>query len=223
VDPVVAAAFISVSGTAVVAVAGFGAAIYTGRRNLTSAREHGVWDERSKVYVDAISAVHYRQSRRDYEMRVATLDEKTRQRAEAYLARYKEPDGFELEARLIAFASPEVVAAMQKSSTAHTEALNTFAAEQAAQRAQQARGEQVPDDQVSRLLQSTMSIGARQEADKADDAVIGLIRTDLHGHSQPHRLGTVPRLSRQGPCMPAPAPRRWLSPRQWSLVQIIPT
>lgn len=89
-----------------------------------------------------------------------------------------------LEARLIAFASPEVVTAMQKSSTAHRDAM-AFAADQAALRAQEASGEPISDDQVSQLLQWTMSTGARKEADKADDAVIDVIRTDLHGHGQP--------------------------------------
>lgn len=181
---VVEAAFIGVTGTAIVGIAGFGAAIYTARRNLASSREHRVWDQRASVYVDAIAAVHFRQSRREYEMRADSLDEKTKQHAEAYLAKYKQADGFELEARLIAFASPGVVTTMQKASTAHRDAMNSFAAERAALRAQQARGEAIPNDPVSKVLQSTMSMGALQEADKADNAAIEMIRADLHGRGQ---------------------------------------
>lgn len=136
------------------------------------------------VYVDAIAAVHFRQSRREYEMRAESLDEETRQHAEAYLAKYKQADGFELEARLIAFASPEVVTTMQKASTAHRDAMNAFAAERAVLRAREASGDPIPDDPVSQVLQSTMSLGARQEADKADNAAIELIRADLHGRGQ---------------------------------------
>lgn len=181
----VEAAWITVSGTAVVGMAGFGAAIYAAHRSLANARAQKILAERTKAYVDAIAAVHYRQNKRDYEMRAATLDDETRQHAEAYLARYTEPDAFELEARLIAFASPEVVTTMQKSSTAHRDAVDAFAADRAALRAHEDNGDPVPDDQVSQLLQWTMSTGARQEADKADDAVIELIRTDLHGRGQP--------------------------------------
>ena len=94
---VVEAALITVSGTAIVGVAGFGAAIYSGRRSLANVRAQRVWDERARVYIDAIAPVHYRQNNRDYEMRAAILDEKTRQHAEAYLARYTEPDAFELK------------------------------------------------------------------------------------------------------------------------------
>jgi len=182
---VVDAAWISVSGTAVVGAAGFGAAIYTARRSLASARERRLWDHRAKVYVDAIAAVHYRQNRRNYRMRANRLDDQTKKHEEAFLAEYKQPDFFELEARLIAFASPEVVTAMQKSSTAHLDAMDAFASEQIAVLAQKASGEPVGDDQISRLLQSTMSTGAREEADKADDTVIELIRKDLHGRGQP--------------------------------------
>jgi hypothetical protein len=73
---------------------------------------------------------------------------------------------------------------MQKASTAHRDAMNAFAAERAVLRAQKASGKPIPDDPVSRVLQSTMSTGARQEADKADNAAIELIRADLHGRGQ---------------------------------------
>jgi hypothetical protein len=35
------------------------------------------------------------------------------------------------------------------------------------------------------MLPSTMSTGTRQEADKADDAVVELVRRDLHGRGRP--------------------------------------
>ena len=45
--------------------------------------------------------------------------------------------------------------------------------------------ESVSKNQVSKMLPSTMSTGTRQEADKADDAVVELVRRDLHGRGRP--------------------------------------
>lgn len=182
---VVEAAFVTVSGTAIVGVAGFGAGPSTppaGTWRTPASTESGI-SAPEPMSMRLRLCITVRPS--DYEMRTATLDEHARQYAEAYLAEYKPTDWFGLEARLIAFASPEVVTAMQKSSTAHVDAVNAFAAEQAALRAQEASGDPVSGDHVSRLMQSTMSSGARQEADNADSAVTELIRKDMHGHGQP--------------------------------------
>jgi hypothetical protein len=59
--------------------------------------------ERTKACGDAIAAVHYRQNKREYEMRAATLDEKTRQHMRSIVRRHPGASGrldFELQSKV---------------------------------------------------------------------------------------------------------------------------
>ncbi len=60
-DPTVAAAAIGVTGTVIVGLAGFGAAIWTTRQATATARESRIWDKRAATYVDVLAAIQSRQ------------------------------------------------------------------------------------------------------------------------------------------------------------------
>jgi hypothetical protein len=116
-DPTVMAATIGVSGTVLVGVAGFGAAIWNMRQTIAHDRENRVWDRRAEVHVEALAAVNYRQARRNQQTQARPPDEGG-QRALAALAAHREFDWHGLVARLQAFAAEPVVTAVQNSSTA---------------------------------------------------------------------------------------------------------
>ena len=182
-NPIVAAAIVGVSGTVVggtvvVGVAGFGASIWNTRRTIAHARESRVWDQRAAVYVDALAAVHYRNVRREYEMRTDPLDAEFRQHAKVLLATYKAPDFHDLEARLQAFGSEPVVTAMQLSSSAHDGTAGAF------RTWQELSAMTGTTSESTRTMVRAVDM-ARRTADGADDAVVELIRTELQGRGKP--------------------------------------
>jgi hypothetical protein len=121
----VLAATIGVSGTVIVGVAGFGAAIWNNRKTLAHARETRLWDQRVSVYVDALAAIHYRQLLRAYDtLAFDPPDQEAASRLEALMAEYNLPDGQQLQARLIAFATEAIVTAMDASLEAHNRAMS---------------------------------------------------------------------------------------------------
>jgi hypothetical protein len=165
-DPTVLAATIGVGGTVIVGVAGFSAAIWTTRKTIQHARDTRMWDKRSEVYVDALAAVHYRQTKRERDMRTWRLPYEDDRHEAAYLANYTQPDFHQLEGRLLAFASQPVITAVQASSTAH---MYSMSARQS-----------MLDDAAKDRAQET-----RKAADDADDALVELIRAELQGEGPP--------------------------------------
>lgn len=168
-NPTVLAAAIGVSGTVIVGVAGFGAAIWNTRRTIAHDRESRIWDRRAAVYIEALAAVNYRQAKRKYATQTSPLDEAS-QRALSGLAASQEFDWHGLDARLQAFASEPVYTAVQVSSTASERAMIAF-------RAWRAAG---ASSETSRAVDE-----AREAAEAADDDVIETIRTELQGRGKP--------------------------------------
>jgi hypothetical protein len=120
-SPIVTAAIVSVSGTVIVGVAGFGASIWNARK--ATNRDHGrrVWDRCADVYVDTLAAMHYRHLKRTVEMSGSTymLDSRVQQNYLADLAASATPNWSQIEARLQAFASEAVFTAVKATSAAH--------------------------------------------------------------------------------------------------------
>lgn len=184
-NPVVLAAAIGVSGTVIVGVAGFGAAIWNTRKTVANAHENRLWDQRATVYVDTIAAVNYRQVKRNHETNAPfPPDPDYDRRMEAYLSAYKPPDWHLLEARLVAFATESVVTAMQASSTAHERAMDArHAASQALRQSRNDAGYFTADDIWTAA--NAAAEAAAKTAEAADGAVIELIRRGLQGQSRP--------------------------------------
>ena len=166
-NPAVTAAAIGVSGTVIVGVAGFGAAIWNNRRTITHARESRVWDRRADVYIGVLAALQYRMAT------TTTKPTEDPELVQAYLSRYQEPDWLGLEARLQAFGSEQVFRAMQASATAHRHA-------EYAIRAWKKVGENEDYQAAGRA-----AIKEVNAAVAADDVVIELIRTELQGRGGP--------------------------------------
>jgi hypothetical protein len=149
------------------------------REQLAADREHRVWEKRATTYTDAIAAIRHQQKIRGHQM-VAT-----RVRVEQEWP--KQPvDLVGLEARLIAFSSPTVLAAQKT----YTAAAQKFAdecriweedTEQARQTQELVRSGVMPSAfPNSRSTRDDLE-KARTEADKLSDEVIALIRSELHG------------------------------------------
>jgi hypothetical protein len=166
-NPTVMAAAIGVGGTVIVGVAGFSASVWNTRKTAVGAHENRVWDEQAKVYVDAVAAVYYRQAERDRDT-ATSPDARGDQISQAYLATYEPPSWIELDSRLLAFGSEPVVKAMQAAFAAHWNALRAF--------------ESWHDSGGGGTAASVNE--ARDAANKADDAVVELIRAALQGKGQ---------------------------------------
>ena len=178
-DPTIAAALIGVGGATLVAITSFLTTRAITARQLADAHQSRIWDKQAATYTDAMTGVQWRTARRNRELAMIKWTG-------------REPPGdtpspvdwTELQGRLFAFASPQVLAALQaagkagreaESRTTHLFGLITFAVE--------------PGEQWNRATDSTDEIEraieaadrAAQAANDKDDALIDAIRADLHG------------------------------------------
>ena len=170
-NPAVTAAAIGVSGTVIVGVAGFGAAIWNTRRTIAHARETRVWDRRADVYVEALAALrHWRIER---STGIGTDDPELQ---EAGPPTHPEPDWDELGPRLQAFASESVFAAVNALQWAHEKAMFAITHKEA---------ESARDSNKVREAARAARREALEAAGVADDAAVELIRTELQGKDRP--------------------------------------
>lgn len=81
-------------------------------RQLAAARQSRLWDKQAATYVDAITAIRWRQVRRSRELSTVVNSGRP-------LAEEKPPVNWEeLQGRLFAFASPEVLVALKAANDA---------------------------------------------------------------------------------------------------------
>jgi hypothetical protein len=182
-DPITAAALIGVGGSVLVAVTSFLTTRAITARQLADARQSRIWDKQAATYTDAIAGVQWRTARRNRDL--ATIKLLGRQPPDS--AHGNSPvDWAELQGRLFAFASPQVLAVLKAAGgagqeaerlTTHLFGLITFAVS--------------PGEQWNRATDSTNEIEraiesadrAAQAASDKDDALIDAIRADLHGEN----------------------------------------
>jgi hypothetical protein len=192
-NPAVLAAIVGVSGTVIVGVAGFGASVWNTRKTIALARESRIWDQRATVYVEVLAGVNYRKRKREFQTRTPPMRDEDRQREQAHLATYQEPDWHELQARLQAFASEPVSKAVRASVDADEYVYDRF---EMWQRMVPSAGRQAKEVLGTSLFQ------ARGIADGLDRAVTGLIRAELQDKHPP--FGVYP--TTFGPPILAPVP-----------------
>lgn len=180
-DPTIAAAIIGIGGSVLVAVTSFLTTRAITGRQLADARQSRIWDKQAATYTDAIAGVQWRTARRNRDL--ATIKLLGRQPPDS--AHGNTPvDWAELQGRLFAFASPQVLAAVKTAGDAGQEAerltthlfgLITFAVSPSGQWNRSADS----TDEIERAIGSADR--AAQTANDRDDALIDTIRADLHG------------------------------------------
>jgi hypothetical protein len=172
----VIAAIVGVSGTVIIGVAGFGASIWNTRRTVRDAHETRVWDQRAAIYIEALAALNYRERKRAFEAPGRPLGEE-REREQAYLDAYKEPDRHELDARLQAFASAPVFFAVRASVRAHDVAMLRVKPWRSINEI--ASAEPTADNQQLEDIAATSLLHELTIADRTDEAAVRLIRDEL--------------------------------------------
>jgi hypothetical protein len=184
-DPTVTAAAIGVAGTVVVGVAGFGAAIWNTRRTISAASDTRIWDERAKTYVATIAAIGFRTQKREHDTRTIPLSAEAQAQADAYFARYVEPDWFELDGRLYAFGSEDVINAVRRAGAAHAAAMSVYLTSAATEQRQPGSREAID--------QWNVTVELLRAANEADEAATVLLSAQLQGKRPvEHRRGLMP-------------------------------
>lgn len=160
-------ALISGGWTAVVGLAGFGAAIYNNKA-IKSTRVDRLYDKRAEAYVGYLAAIAWAQASRQ-----AWLLQLSGREATAGMRRmlesFHEPEWHLLEARLQAFGTAEAFAAAQKLSTANIEASDAWTAWRTG------------PSEAGR----TAAFDAIKAADDASDEFVEHVRNELIGKSAP--------------------------------------
>jgi hypothetical protein len=163
-------ALISGGWTALVGLAGFGAAIYNNNRTIGNARKEKIRDWRADTYIDLIRAISYRHNLRRYESRALSPDDRFNSPAGAqFVAGLTLPDPQDIQARQMAYGSQAVWDATSLSSRLHEKFVMAFRDWQAN-----------PTEQ-----NQAVALAARVAAETADDETVELVRKDLHGKGKP--------------------------------------
>ena len=187
-NPLVEAAWIAligvgvgVGGTVTVARIGFTSTAKAIRKQIEAERDGRIWDKQAAAYTDAIAGIIHRQ--------------KIRQGLWAFVLTMTEPprpespvDWRELQPRLLAYASPDVLDALSAAGTA-------------GQKFEQLVGllndyrQEVPPDAVAARPPGTDRAAiekALAEANRLDDVLIDQIRKELHARAEARRSQPVP-------------------------------
>lgn len=88
-------------------------------RALDAARTERIWDKRAEVYLDAMRFVRHRQEARENATRTFRYDDAAEERIRESLASFKLPDSWDVELRLLAYGSRQVIDAVEVSGDAH--------------------------------------------------------------------------------------------------------
>jgi hypothetical protein len=190
VNSTIVAALIAGGATAVVAVASFLTTRSMTLRQLAAARQSRLWDKQAATYADALTAIRWRQVRRRLEL----LTVVNRGRS---LPEEKPPVNWEeLQGRLFAFASPEVLVALKAAGDAGILAEGfllelggqirkaiDFVVDSRLSEALHGDYDFDPEADSSDEIKPLIAKAQRaiQSANDKDDALIDVIRADLQG------------------------------------------
>jgi hypothetical protein len=214
VNPTVEAAWIAagvaglgIAGTATVAIAGFrstknatirtiAASTANTMASLAAAREDRLWEKRAAAYEETIAALQYRQMKRQHELRTYRLPEDAEQQLKDFFDSYEPPGWFEAQGRLRAYASDEVQEAFEATRQADLEVRVLYdrwfmLTEQARTAMESGNFAAAPDGSL--VVQARKGVNpALEEAEARDEAVIKLIRDELHRRPQSAVMAVPP-------------------------------
>jgi hypothetical protein len=158
-------------------------------RALDAAREERIWDKRAEAYLDALRLVHQRQDSRAKTMRRLREDEETGESIQESIDGLRLPGWPDAELRLLAYASPQVIDAVQASRQAHEQLLVVLeASAQVRDWSKNSEHNAPPGTQGSELREAIVP-GLKHAAD-TDTALLAAIRADLH--SMPSHAAALP-------------------------------
>jgi hypothetical protein len=138
--------------------------------------------------VEALYVVRNRQERRGDTTRTIRFDKATEDRRQEWLASFKLPDEVGMEMRLLAYASEPVLAAARATGAANVKAENACLDWKGLIEDAQRRPPDSPIRSEADAAKKAMQ-PALDEAVRADEALLDVIRADLH--SRPSQV-TVP-------------------------------
>lgn len=153
------------------------------RATLMAAQEGRFWEQERAAYEETLAASLHRQTKRREDLRNARWDGATEQQITDALDSYDPPGIFEARARLVAYATDEVLAAFEAASRAHETVRSAYAHRVALRESltlAQASGrlEGIPDPETMTKAKRQLD-GALEAAGAADDMLIDTIRIRL--------------------------------------------
>jgi hypothetical protein len=183
-NPTVVAAAIGVGGTVVVGLAGFGASIWNTRRTIAHDREDRVWDKRASAYETALSEIVNRSATRERWLNSSSENWTAENLDEHFASQYK-PEWFAAWARMLAYASQQVLKAFNAARSADfvvSQAFDRVGERIAIGKLEIAAGTltfEALRDQVFPELERVR--GAVEESANRDQELVALIQIELQG------------------------------------------
>ncbi len=151
-------------------------------RALNAARDDRLWEKRAAAYEETVAYLLFRQHERDNRSSYHIMGRDMSQATRWWFGGYKPPGGGEIQGRLVAYASDAIVAACEDSSKAETEAFVKFMVWKSAyDRMLKERPDlDFSDDDPEQVRASEGLHSAQGKAREKDQALIKLIRSELH-------------------------------------------
>jgi hypothetical protein len=201
-SPVVEAAWIaagtgilSLAGTVTVAISGFRntrkvttLTIQAGTdntvRTLDAVRDERLWDKRTVTYEEVVTHLLHLQVKRRHQMRIYQLDERSVRLSDGLFGAYDAPDWWGLRGRLGVYGSDKVIEAYEVSNAAEVQFNGLYArlcslSDDSKQAVAAHNPAGVVDPNELRTARQAAH-DARKEAEEKNQALIKLIRRELH-------------------------------------------
>jgi len=156
--------------------------------SLAAAREDRLWEKRAAAYEEIIGVLTHRQMKRQHELRMYRLPDANEQQLKDFFDSYNPPRWFESQARLLAYASDDVRQAFEATRGADLEVRVGYdrwlmLTEQVQTAMESGNFAAAPDGSL--VVQARKDVNpALEEAEARDEAVIKLIRDELHSRPQ---------------------------------------
>jgi hypothetical protein len=180
-----------------------GGGIASTMATLAAAREDRLWDKRAAAYEETLTGLLHRQAKRRHDLRGYRWDEASEQQLKEFFDSYDPPPSFEVQGRMVAYASEAVLDAFENANRAHGE-VRTWCSHQEGLREQirmaqeSGRPQAAPDGETMIDARKKLD-SAVQDAEAKDVLLIKSIRDELRSKPEAAILpATVPPAKRRG-------------------------
>lgn len=150
---------------------------------LAAAREDRLWEKRCAAYEEILAGLLYRQLKRRHDLRDYRWDKESEQQLAAFFEGYDPPGWFEVQSRLVAYASDPVVDAFKATSEAHEDVqrrYQRYSAMADENKLTLASGQVGPAHSGEETLAALRAVDpVLKDAEAKDEALIKLIRDEL--------------------------------------------
>ena len=176
--PEVEAALIAAVSAGGVATISFVINLQTTTRTLEAARDQRLWDKQAEIYAEVLAFVAHRKDARDRSLKIGQYTPAQHSTIQRILDSYEPPSWYELQGRVLAFASDDVFTAFEKARNKDESASQALLL--AVEAGKLARADGAHGDPAFVYDRAEKVVKLCHEAEQAENLLVNLVHAQLH-------------------------------------------